>query len=264
MITLSVKEVKGGYYNRQDILRGVNFELLKGELLCVIGPNGSGKSTLIKALTGILPYENGEINYFGEKLKNYSPIELAKIVAVVPTPSVPLFAFTARETIEMGRYCKKRESTSKEDREIVEKAAFNTDVLHLLERKIDNLSAGELQRVIIARALAQQTKIILLDEPTAHLDISHQMKIFQLLKDLAKDGVSILCVSHDLNLAAEFSSRVLLFSVGQVYSDGLPGEVITQKNLASVYGTLVRVQDNPYSGQPIVLPSIMEEYNDKE
>jgi len=258
MLTISAENVIGGYNAGQKILNGVSFELHENELLGVIGPNGSGKSTLIKALTGILPYQQGDIHIMGKPLRDYSPYELARIVAVVPTPSVPLFAFTVRETISMGRYVR-REKDHTRNKEIVELAAKNTDTFHLLERNIDNLSAGELQRVIIARALAQEPKILLLDEPTAHLDISHQMEIFNLLKDLSKKSVAIFCVSHDLNLAAEFSSRLLLFSVGKVFEDGDPTTVITEKNLASVYGTLVRVQSNPFSGQPLVLPSRFEE-----
>ena len=257
MLTLSAENVTGGYNAGQKILNGVSFELHENELLGVIGPNGSGKSTLIKALTGILPYQHGNIHIMGKPLREYSPFELARIVAVVPTPSVPLFSFTARETISMGRFVR-REKDNTRNKEIVENAAKNTDTLHLLERNVDSLSAGELQRVIIARALAQEPKILLLDEPTAHLDISHQMEIFNLLKELSKKGVAIFCVSHDLNLAAEFSSRLLLFSIGKVFKDGDPNTVITEKNLASVYGTLVRVQSNPFSGQPLVLPSRFE------
>lgn len=252
-------------YDGREVLHGVDVALWAGEFLGVIGPNGSGKSTLIKALTGILPLNHGEVRVAGRSLRDYKPREQARVMAVVPQLSVPAFAFTVREMVEMGRHPYQRGfgSLGPEDRKAVDEAIELTDVAHLQGRAIDRLSSGELQRVTIARALAQRPRILLLDEPTAHLDISHQMDIFELLVRLNREqGVAVLCISHDLNLAAEYCGRLLLFSVGRVYASGSATEVVTAENLCAVYGTLVRVEANPYSGQPLVLHSRTPEVED--
>jgi len=247
----------GGYDNR-DVLHGVDFALYPGEFLGVIGPNGSGKSTLIRALTGILPLRQGEVRLNGRPLRAYHPREQAQQIAVVPQISVPAFAFSVREVVEMGRnpHLGRFRGLSAEDHAAVEEAIVLTDTAHLQHRSINQLSSGELQRVTIARALAQRPRVLLLDEPTAHLDLGHQLDIFELLTRLnAEQGLSVFCISHDLNLAAEFCRRLLLFSVGRVYATGSASEVITEEHLAAVYGTLVRVETNPHSGQPLVLHS---------
>jgi len=243
-------------YNGHEVLHGVDLALHAGEFLGIIGPNGSGKSTLIKALTGVLPLNSGEVRVAGRSLREYAPRELARILAVVPQLSVPAFAFTVREMVEMGRHPHQRGfgALGADDRKAVDEAIELTDVAHLQGRPIDRLSSGELQRATIARALAQRPRVLLLDEPTAHLDIGHQLDIFELLVRLDREqGVAVLCISHDLNLAAEYCGRLLLFSVGKVYASGSAAEVVTAQNLAAVYGTLVRVESNPYSGQPFVL-----------
>jgi len=245
-----------GGYDERPVLRGVSFALAPGEFLGVIGPNGSGKSTLIKALTGLLPLRDGDVRLAGTPVAAYPPRELARRVAVVPQSSHPAFAFTVREVVEMGRhpYLGRFAVPGVEDREAVEEALALTDLLELRHRPVDQLSGGEFQRVTIARALAQRPRVLLLDEPTAHLDIGHQLAIFDLLARLhVERDLAVLCVSHDLNLAAEYCRRLLLLSTGTVYAEGSPTAVITQDNLLGVYGTLVRVAANPHSGQPIVL-----------
>jgi iron complex transport system ATP-binding protein len=245
-------------YGEREILHGVDLTLSAGEFVGVIGPNGSGKSTLIKALTGVLPAPPGQVLLAGKPLREYTPREQARFLAVVPQPSVPLFAFSVRQLVEMGRhpYLGRFAGLGTEDRAAVDEALALTDVEHLQHRTVDHLSAGELQRVTIARALAQRPRILLLDEPTAHLDIGHQMDIFELLVRLSREqGLAVLCISHDLNLAAEYCARLLLFSVGRIYAAGDATAVVTEENLRAVYGTLVRVQASPYSGQPIVLVS---------
>ena len=252
---LEASGIAGGY-NGREVLHGVDLALWPGEFLGVIGPNGSGKSTLIKALTGILPLARGEVRVAGRSLRAYKPLELARLLAVVPQLSVPAFAFTVREMVEMGRHPHQRGfgTLTAEDRAAVDEAIELTDVAHLQKRAIDQLSSGELQRVTIARALAQRPRILLLDEPTAHLDIGHQLDIFELLVRLNREQqMAVLCISHDLNLAAEYCGRLLLFSVGTVYATGSAAEVVTAEKLCAVYGTLVRVEANPYSGQPFVL-----------
>jgi len=247
-----------GGYDRHDVLRGVDLSIAPGEFVGVIGPNGSGKSTLIKALTGILRLRAGEVRLAGRPLGNYRPREQARLVAVVPQISVPAFAFTVREMVEMGcnPHLGRFSGLNAADEEAVEEAIALTDVADLQHRPVDQLSTGELQRATIARALAQRAQVLLLDEPTAHLDIGHQLDIFELLTRLnVERGISVLCISHDLNLAAEYCRRLVLFSVGQIYATGSAHEVVTEANLQAVYGTLVRVEANPYSGQPLVLHS---------
>jgi len=263
---LQASGIAGGY-NGHEVLHGVDLALYPGEFLGVIGPNGSGKSTLIKALTGILPLKRGEVCVNGRSLRDYKPLELARMLAVVPQLSVPAFAFTVREMVEMGRHPHQRGfgSLTPEDRKAVDEAVELTDITHLQKRAIDQLSSGELQRVTIARALAQRPRILLLDEPTAHLDIGHQLDIFELLVRLNREqGVAVLCISHDLNLATEYCGRLLLFSVGTVYATGSATEVVTAENLCAVYGTLVRVEANPYSGQPFVLHTRATEVEEEE
>jgi iron complex transport system ATP-binding protein len=252
---LEARSLVGGYDGR-PVLRGVSCALAPGEFLGVIGPNGSGKSTLIRAITGLLPLREGEVRVADKPLAAYPARELARWIAVVPQISHPAFAFTVREVVEMGRhpYLGRFAAPGPADREAVEEAMALTDLLDLRNRPVDQLSGGEFQRVVIARALAQQPKILLLDEPTAHLDIGHQVATFELLARLhTEQNLAVLCVSHDLNLAAEYCRRLLLFSMGTVYAEGSPTAVITQDNLLAVYGTLVRVAENPHSGQPMVL-----------
>ncbi|MHB9131591.1 MAG: heme ABC transporter ATP-binding protein [Armatimonadota bacterium] len=263
---LEARGVMAGYDGR-DILRGIDLALHPGEFLGIIGPNGSGKSTLIKALTGVLPLRQGEVLLDGRPLRSYDAREQARVMAVVPQVSVPLFSFSVREVVEMGRHphLARFATPGEVDAAAIDEALALTDTTHLQHRPIDQLSSGELQRVTIARALAQQPHVLLLDEPTAHLDIGHQMDIFELLTRLsAEQGLAVLCISHDLNLAAEYCRRLILFSIGKVYANGNPTEVITEANLGAVYGTLVRVEANPYSGQPIVLHNRTPEIADEE
>lgn len=245
-------------YGEREVLHGIDLALHPGEFLGVIGPNGSGKSTLIKALTGVLPLRRGEVWLAGRPLREYTPREQARLLAVVPQVSVPAFAFSVREVVEMGRHPHLGgfSAPGATDRAAVDEAIALTDITHLQRRAIDQLSSGELQRVTIARALAQRPRVLLLDEPTAHLDIGHQLDIFELLVRLNDEqGLSVLCISHDLNLATEYCRRLALFSVGTIYALGSPTEVVTEDHLRAVYGTLVRVESNPYSGQPFVLHS---------
>jgi len=242
-------------YDEQDVLRGVDLALWPGELLGVIGPNGSGKSTLLRALTGVLPLRGGEARLAGRRLQDWPSRARAQQVAVVPQATLPLFAFTVREMVEMGRhpYLGRFSGWGEEDRQAVEEALALTETIGLQERRVDQLSAGELQRVIIARALAQRPRVLLLDEPTAHLDVGHQLEIFELLTRLNQaQGLSVLCISHDLNLAAEYCHRLILLSEGRVFAEGHPAGVITEQNLRAVYGARVHVGPNPYSGQPQV------------
>jgi iron complex transport system ATP-binding protein len=252
---LEAEEIRGGY-DGHEVLRGLSLQLKHGDFVGIVGPNGSGKSTLIKALTGLLLLQGGEVRLGGRPLRAYAPRDLARVLAVVPQMIAPSFAFTVREVVEMGRYphLARFAAPGGDDHRVVEEAMALTDVTHLQHRPVDQLSGGELQRVTIARALAQQPQVMLLDEPTAHLDLGHQMQVLQLLERLNREqSLTVLCISHDLNLAAEYCHRLLLMSVGRIYAEGSPTEVLTVEHLRAVYGALVHVEANPYSGQPMVL-----------
>jgi iron complex transport system ATP-binding protein len=242
-------------YGSRAVLRGVDVAVRPGEFVGIIGPNGTGKSTLLKALTGIMPLQTGAVLLGGRPLTDYSARAAARRMAVVPQTSMPAFSFSVREVVSMGRHphIGGWAPFGEEDRAAVDAALARTDMTRLADRPVDQLSSGELQRAIIARALAQEPEVLLLDEPTAHLDLGHQLDTFGLLVDLAARGLAVLCVSHDLNLAGEYCGRVLLLSEGRVYAEGSPAEVITAPNLQAAYGTLVQVRANPYSGQPVVL-----------
>lgn len=256
-IAYEINGVNAGYGSRH-VLQEINLSLRRGELVGVIGPNGCGKSTLLRVMTGLLKAESGSVLLEGRDLTTYSRRAAAQLVAVVPQHQTPLFAFTVREVVEMGRSPWQHgwNPHSDEDSKLVETALERCDLRGLEDRPVNELSGGELQRVAVARAVAQGTPILLLDEPTAHLDLGHQVAIFTLLHNLATScNVAVLCVSHDLQLAPEYCQRLVLMGGGKVFTQGEPKEVITSQNLKAIYGVDVEVQKNPRSGQPLVLMS---------
>lgn len=243
-------------YGADPVLRDLNIELHEGEILGVLGPNGSGKSTLIRTLTGALPLSSGEIYLDDRKVSEFSRGEQAQRVAVVPQASPVLFSFSVRETVEMGRYPHSGSLSAMraKDNDAVTTAMQEVDIYHLQDRTIDQLSGGEWQRVMLARALAQRSKVLLLDEPTAHLDLSHQLQVFEIVENLCRDeGVGVLCVLQDLNLAAEFCGRLILMTEGRILFEGKPQDVITIENLRKVYGVAVEIEKNRYSKRPMVI-----------
>ncbi len=243
-------------YGNDPVLHDLNIQLHQGELLGILGPNGSGKSTLIRTLTGALPLRSGEIILDDRTISEYSRVEQAQRVAVVPQASPVLFSFSVRETVEMGRYPHSGSLRAMRDgdNKAVAAAMHEADIIHLQDRAIDQLSGGEWQRVMLARALAQRSKVLLLDEPTAHLDLSHQLQVFKIVKRLCRDeGMGVLCVLQDLNLAAEFCGRLILMIEGRILFEGKPREVITIENLRQVYGVTVEIEHNPYSDRPMVI-----------
>ncbi|MCD6361333.1 MAG: ABC transporter ATP-binding protein, partial [Armatimonadetes bacterium] len=208
---LEARGVTCGYDGRR-VLDGLDLSLHRGEFAVLIGPNGSGKTTLLRALAGVLNLEEGQVLVEGRPLERMPRREVARLLAVVPQMTSPPFEFTVREIVRMGRtpHLGRLQAERACDREAVAEALALTETEHLAERPVTELSGGELQRVTIARALAQQAPIMLLDEPAAILDINHQLQVFNLLARLNTDeGRSILCVSHDLNLASEYAHRLI-------------------------------------------------------
>jgi iron complex transport system ATP-binding protein len=243
-------------YGRRSGLSDVSLSLRGGELVGLLGPNGAGKSTALRALTAAIPIQRGTILIEGDNLADLRPRDVARRVAVVTGDAPTLFSFTVREIVEMGRYARRGpfEPLDAEDQEIIDASLESADLGSLAEREIQSLSAGESQRALIARALAQRCRAMLLDEPVAHLDLRHQIQLFGLLKRLcAQKGVGVLCVLHDLNLAAEFCDRVVLLDQGETVGEGKPADTLTNDLLQRVYRTRVGVAENPFTGRPVTL-----------
>jgi len=239
---------------RQDwVLRDVSFSVEKGNFIGMIGPNGSGKSTLLKILCRLLSPQQGEVFFESVPLKKMNRTDIAKKVALVPQEAHLLFPFRVMEIVLMGRspYLGHLMFERERDLEIAKKAMEWTQILPFSERPMDELSGGERKRVFIARALAQEPEVILLDEPTANLDIHHQIDFLNLILTLNRErGLTIVMASHDMNIASEFSDRLILFQQGRIWKMGSPGEVITQENIEKVYGCKVWVDQHPVSGMP--------------
>ncbi len=243
-------------YGRERVIDGVSLAVSPGETLGVIGPNGSGKSTLLRVLSGVVEPESGEVRLHGRSLAEYSRRELARRIAVVPQDTVIDFPFSVTEVVLMGRSPHLGSFAFESDRDVeaAREAMARTGVSAFAQRSIHELSGGERQRVVLARALAQEASILLLDEPGAFLDIRHEVEIYDLLHDLAREGKAIITVLHDLNLAALYCDRVALLKAGRLFRIGPPSEVITYAALTEVYETEVYVDVNDITGAVNVLP----------
>ena len=237
-------------------LNGVNMSAPSGNFYAVLGPNGSGKSTLMKGLLGIAKADQGRVLIAERNVSNWDRKALARVVGVVSQSETVSFPITVREMVGMGRYphLGPLEGESSEDRVAVHEALEVCDVTHLVNRDLLTLSGGELQRVRIARALAQEPLALILDEPTSSLDIKHAMEILELLKQSVASGLTVILTTHGLDLADRFSDRMLLLSEGQVAAEGTPDEVVNEEALADVYGWPVKVEWEPTTGSPRVTP----------
>ncbi len=241
----------------EPVLSGLSFSVERGGFLGVIGPNGAGKTTLIRLLGRALGPDSGTVFLEGRPLAQYDRGELARKVAVVPQESTVAFPFTVMEIVLMGRapYLGRFSFESAQDIEKAGRAMTLTDTLRFSRRRLGELSGGEKQRVIVARALAQEPKLLLLDEPTTFLDLKHQLEIYSLLKKLIReDGLTVIASSHDLNLAGMFCDRLLLLERGSRAIEGRPEEVLTREILSSVYDVPVDVSVHPRTGRPLVMP----------
>jgi len=266
-IILEIEKVECGYGSNR-ILRGVDFAVKEGEVIGIIGPNGSGKTTLLRAITRVLPLTAGAVRFKGKPLSAIEPKNLAKEIAVVSQGADAAFSgITVEETVLLGRiphFTRYQWVEKKADFEIIEEAMRLTGVAGFRERDLANLSGGERQRVFIARALAQKPQLLLLDEPTTHLDITHQVGILDLMRKLNKTlGLTVIMVLHDLNLASEYCNRIALLNEGRIQSSGPPEDVINFQTIEEVYKTLVVVDKSPVSGKPHVFVA-SEEKRQKE
>jgi len=244
-------------FNGTPVLNQVDLSLEPGRMVGVIGPNGAGKSTLVRLLSRLLSPAGGEIQLNGWDLARWPRAEMAQVLAVVPQdPELPP-AFTAWEMVLMGRtpYLGWLGHESQRDREIARQAMVETGTWRLSERLISQLSGGEQQRVVIARALAQEPQVLLLDEPTAHLDINHQIEMLTLISQLiAGRKLSALAIFHDLNLASQFCDELILLKEGRVIAQGAPRQVLTPSVIQQAYGAQVEVMAHPNNGLPVVCP----------
>jgi iron complex transport system ATP-binding protein len=252
---LSLADVGFSYVAGFPTVQDVTFGVKRGEFLTIVGPNGSGKSTLLKLCSKTISPHQGKIFLVGRDLQKYSRGEIARTLAVVSQEHFLQFPFTVSEVVLMGRAPYGRGSMFErdEDRAVAAAMMRKTDIEHLADKPVTDLSGGERQRAFIARALAQQPKIILLDEPNAHLDIAHQVDVFGLMKHMnGEEGTTVVAVSHDLNLAASYSDRIAMLMCGTLVAIGAPEEVLTPDRIAEVFQTHVLVDRHPVSDRPRV------------
>ena len=239
-----------------ELLHNLDLAIGEGEFVGILGANGAGKTTLLRLLTGSLVPTSGSVHLFGRPAGSLAPAERARLMASVPQESRPAFDFTAIQLVLMGRtpYLGLLGFEGPKDIAIAEEALDFTDALPFASRQFGTLSAGEKQRVLLARALAQQAKVILLDEPTAWLDLGHQLQIYELLARLERErGLTVVAVSHDLNLAGRHCGRLILMRCGEILVQGPPREVLTEAAIRSAYGVEARVVHDPVLG-PLVHP----------
>jgi len=254
MIELSFKHVSFSYTD-VPALHDIDLEIAGGEMVALLGPNGSGKTTLIKLASGVLRPVEGDIHLDGSNLRQSKRREIAQRVAVVPQVFHMPFAFTLREVVLLGRtpFLKAFSNDGERDQQVVQSALEQTGIEELGQRFFNELSGGERQKGILAMALAQEPKLLLMDEPTAHLDINHQMEIMELVKSLnRKKGITVIGAMHDLNLAALYFDRLVLLKQGRIFVDGPPAEVLTAQTIREVFSASVLVMEHPSMKTPYI------------
>lgn len=257
---LRIRGLSAGYGSTR-VVDGVDLDVERGELLALVGPNGCGKTTLLRTITGLLRPAGGTVTLDGDDVAGMGSQAIARRVAVVAQAGAAPEGFSAFEIALMGRspHLRLLQSEGSSDVAIVRRAMERADCWHLRSRAVEELSGGERQRVIIARALAQEPELLLLDEPTSHLDIQHQVETFRLVLELCREqALAAVAVVHDLTLAATFADRVAMMSRGRIVACGAPAEVLDAPAIERVYGIAVRVMAHPVSGRPVVVPETWE------
>jgi len=257
-IILKAQGIDFSYYDGL-VLHGINLALSRGSLIGLLGPNGAGKTTLLKVLSGLLTPKRGTVQLNGQDITKFSRRQIAQRVAVVPQDLAIPFALRTYEMVMLGRTSHVRPflGAGPHDHQVVQQKMHLTDTLHLAERPFNELSGGEQRRVIIAMALAQEPEILLLDEPTLHLDINHQLEVLELIKRLNREtGLTVLATMHDLNLAALYFDRLVMLNEGEIVAEGPPSTVLCKESIRQVFGTEVQVAEHPTRRTPhiIVLP----------
>ena len=237
-------------FGDRAVLTDVSFEFHEGEIVVLLGPNGAGKTTLVRVLNGSVPVSTGEILLDGKRLAEISRREIAKRIAVVAQENETQFPVTVLEFVLAGRFVHGGAFgwESEDDIAAARQALTECDLKGFADRLMNELSGGERQRVVLARALANGARVLLLDEPTANLDLAHQAMMFRLVRGRCRsNNASSIVITHDLNLAAEFADRILLLTEGKIFAFGAPGEVLTGENINAVFDVNVLLDENPVS-----------------
>ena len=243
-------------YDRRIIVEQLSLAIPAGSFTAIIGPNACGKSTLLRAMAGLLAPSAGQMILDGKAIASLSPRDIAQRLGLLPQTAIAPDGITVGELVARGRYVHQRllRQWSAADSQAVDDALRLTDVADLAERRVEHLSGGQRQRVWIAMVLAQQTPLILLDEPTTYLDIAHQLDVLNLLHDLNRAGRTIVAVLHDLNHAARYASHIIAMKAGTVIAAGPPAAVINAATVADVFGLATEVVPDPVTGNPMVVP----------
>ena len=257
MLEIELKNITLRYW-RNPVVENMTFMVKPGQIIGLVGPNGCGKSTLIKAISRVIAPHSGSILVNGRNILDIKRIELARLLGVVPQAPLLPGNFTGFEIVLMGRnpHLGLLQHEGKKDMAIAWRAIEETSTRHIAHRKISQLSGGEIQSIVIARVLAQQTQAILLDEPTSNLDIGRQIEILDLIKGLCRsENLTVVIAMHELNLASQYCDKLVLINNGKIHSQGKPAEVITEDNIKKVYGSGNYIITHPLSGLPVVLPT---------
>ena len=254
---IEINDIRLGYAKNRDVIRSVSTRIKHGELAAIIGPNGSGKSTLLKAVAGNLRLTGGNILLEGKSIRQYAPKALARQIAFLPqAPSAP-DDYTVEDLVGYGRFPHLGWTgrMEKKDREMVREAIALTHLTDLARRPVSRLSGGERQRAWVAMALAQNPRVLLLDEPTTHLDISFQYEVLELVKSLnIRLGITTLVVLHDLNQAARFADRIIGLKKGRMVLNGRPGEVFRRDTMEGIFDIVVGMEQDAFNNCPLLIP----------
>jgi len=238
-------------YDAREVVHDVSFDLREGQIIVLLGPNGAGKTTLIRTLNGSVPLAAGEVRLDDKALSELSRREIAKSIAVVAQENETKFPVTVLEFVLAGRFVRGRAFgwESEADIDAARTALRQCDLAEFEGRLMNELSGGERQRVVLARAIATEASVLLLDEPTANLDLAHQALMFRLVRDLCSRGAASVVITHDLNLAAEFANEIIMLKNGSIFAKDAPNEVLTRENIDEVYDVQVLLDQNPASGK---------------
>lgn len=244
-------------YDDRVVLSALDVEIPTGELTVIVGPNGCGKSTLLRALARMLPVRTGTVELDGAPIGDYPTRQVARRLGLLPQSPTAPDGITVTDLVARGRYPHQGifRQWSEADAVAVEEAMHRAGVTDLAERQVSQLSGGQRQRVWIAMALAQQTPILLLDEPTTYLDIAHQVEVLRLARSLQRDGYTVVVVMHDLHLAFRYATHLLVMQAGRIVAQGDPSEIVTAQLIEDVYGLPCRVLADPETGRPLVIPA---------